>query len=66
MLGQCLEKAPVAFLQNFEAVCVRSLQSCPAAPAELRVAVRDEQGGESLRVRDASRSKAAKVTIALL
>ncbi|XP_026786913.3 tectonic-2 isoform X1 [Pangasianodon hypophthalmus] len=45
MLGQCLEKAPVAFLQNFEAVCVRSLQSCPAAPADLSVAVRDEQGG---------------------
>ncbi|KAK3514445.1 hypothetical protein QTP70_018257 [Hemibagrus guttatus] len=45
MLGQCLEKAPVAFLQNFEAVCVRSLQPCPAAPAELSVAVRDGQGG---------------------
>ncbi|XP_060763396.1 tectonic-2 [Neoarius graeffei] len=45
MLGQCLEKAPVAFLQNFEAVCVRTLQSCPAATAELSVAVRDGQGG---------------------
>ncbi|XP_058230377.1 tectonic-2 isoform X2 [Hemibagrus wyckioides] len=45
MLGQCLEKAPVAFLQNFEAVCVRSLQSCPAAPSELSVVVRDGQGG---------------------
>ncbi|TSV94919.1 SEC14-like protein 2 [Bagarius yarrelli] len=45
MLGQCLEKAPVGFLQNFEAVCVRNLQSCPSAPAELSVAVRDGQGG---------------------
>lgn len=46
MLGQCLEKAPVAFLLDFEAVCARTLQSCPAAPVELRVAVRDEQGGQ--------------------
>ncbi|XP_017307001.1 tectonic-2 isoform X1 [Ictalurus punctatus] len=45
LLGQCIEKAPVAFLQNFEAVCVRTLQSCPATPVELSVAVRDEQGG---------------------
>ncbi|XP_060739927.1 tectonic-2 isoform X1 [Tachysurus vachellii] len=45
MLGQCLEKAPVAFLQNFETVCVKSLQSCPAAPAELGLAVKDGQGG---------------------
>ncbi|XP_046697368.1 tectonic-2 isoform X2 [Silurus meridionalis] len=45
MLGQCLEKAPVAFLHNFEAVCVRTLLSCPTALAGLGVAVRDEQGG---------------------
>lgn len=50
MLGQCLEKAPVAFLQNFEAVCVRSLQSCPAPPAELGLALNDGQGGEFLSV----------------
>lgn len=46
MLGQCLEKAPVAFLQNFEALCVRTLQSCPAEPANLNVMVRGDQGGE--------------------
>ncbi|KAL7836843.1 hypothetical protein AOLI_G00281270 [Acnodon oligacanthus] len=45
VLGQCLESAPVAFLQDFEAVCVRTLQACPAAPADLRVAVRDGLGG---------------------
>ncbi|XP_053337171.1 tectonic-2 isoform X1 [Clarias gariepinus] len=45
MLGQCLEKAPVAFLQNFEALCVRTLQSCPAEPANLNVTVRGDQGG---------------------
>ncbi|KAI4882302.1 hypothetical protein NFI96_011115 [Prochilodus magdalenae] len=45
MLGQCLENAPVSFLQDFEAVCVRTLKACPAAPADLRVAVRDGLGG---------------------
>ncbi|KAF4074253.1 hypothetical protein AMELA_G00237490 [Ameiurus melas] len=29
LLGQCMEKAPVAFLQNFEAVCVRTLAVLP-------------------------------------
>ncbi|XP_062874363.1 tectonic-2 [Trichomycterus rosablanca] len=45
ILGQCLEKAPVAFLQDFQAACVRTLQSCPPTPAELNVAVKDGQGG---------------------
>lgn len=45
ILGQCLEKAPVAFLLDFEAACVRTLQSCPPTPAELKVAIKDGQGG---------------------
>ncbi|XP_066510478.1 tectonic-2-like isoform X1 [Hoplias malabaricus] len=45
MLGQCLESAPVAFLQDFKAVCVKTLQTCPAAPVDLTVAVRDGLGG---------------------
>ncbi|XP_072521395.1 tectonic-2 isoform X2 [Salminus brasiliensis] len=45
VLGQCLENAPVAFLQDFESVCTRTLQACPATPADLTVAVRDGLGG---------------------
>ncbi|XP_026878954.2 tectonic-2 isoform X2 [Electrophorus electricus] len=45
VLGRCLEKAPVAFLQDFEAACVSVLQECPGPAAELGVAVRDGLGG---------------------
>ncbi|XP_022523013.2 tectonic-2 [Astyanax mexicanus] len=45
MVGQCVENAPVAFLQDFESVCTRTLQDCPAAPADLAVSVRDGLGG---------------------
>uniref|UniRef100_A0A8B9JZV2 Tectonic family member 2 n=1 Tax=Astyanax mexicanus TaxID=7994 RepID=A0A8B9JZV2_ASTMX len=45
MVGQCVENAPVAFLQDFESVCTRTLQDCPAAPADLAVSVRNGLGG---------------------
>ncbi|KAG9354934.1 hypothetical protein JZ751_001647 [Albula glossodonta] len=32
LVGQCLDKAPVAFLQNFQTQCVTRLQSCPTGP----------------------------------
>uniref|UniRef100_A0A8B9K158 Tectonic family member 2 n=1 Tax=Astyanax mexicanus TaxID=7994 RepID=A0A8B9K158_ASTMX len=44
MVGQCVENAPVAFLQDFESVCTRTLQDCPAAPADLAVSVRNGLG----------------------
>ncbi|XP_036383688.1 tectonic-2 [Megalops cyprinoides] len=51
MVGQCVDSAPVAFLQNFEASCVTYLQSCPIGPplltsaSELSVRVIDGRGG---------------------
>ncbi|XP_076845942.1 tectonic-2 isoform X2 [Brachyhypopomus gauderio] len=45
VLGQCVE-APLAFLQDFEAVCVRVLRQCPVPAAELGVTVRDGRGGQ--------------------
>ncbi|XP_056312829.1 tectonic-2 [Danio aesculapii] len=43
--GQCAENAPVAFLENFEFQCVRRLQFCPSPSDDLRVDVKDGQGG---------------------
>ncbi|KAI1900977.1 hypothetical protein AGOR_G00055390 [Albula goreensis] len=51
LVGQCLDKAPVAFLQNFQTQCMTRLQSCPTGPplltsaSELSVQVRDGLGG---------------------
>uniref|UniRef100_A0AAZ3P3A6 Tectonic-2 n=1 Tax=Oncorhynchus tshawytscha TaxID=74940 RepID=A0AAZ3P3A6_ONCTS len=51
LVGQCVDNAPVAFLKNFQAQCVTRLLSCPTGPplqttpTELRVQVRDGQGG---------------------
>ncbi|XP_057213614.1 tectonic-2 [Triplophysa rosa] len=44
-LGQCVENAPVAFLENFECQCVRRLQFCPSQSDNLRVKVKDGRGG---------------------
>ncbi|XP_035235031.1 tectonic-2 [Anguilla anguilla] len=51
LAGQCLSRAPVAFLWNFETYCVTRLQSCPTGPplfvaaSELGVPLRDGLGG---------------------
>ncbi|KPP60861.1 tectonic-2-like, partial [Scleropages formosus] len=51
MVGQCVDNAPVAFLQNFRFWCPSRLVSCPTGPplqttaSELRVRVRDGFGG---------------------
>ncbi|XP_065106969.1 tectonic-2 [Paramisgurnus dabryanus] len=44
-LGHCVDNAPVAFLANFEARCVRRLQICPSQSDNIRVKVKDGQGG---------------------
>ncbi|RXN07064.1 SEC14 2 [Labeo rohita] len=43
-LGQCVQNAPVAFLENFDSQCVRRLQSCPSPSDDLRVDVKDGWG----------------------
>ncbi|XP_062307808.1 tectonic-2 [Osmerus eperlanus] len=51
LIGQCVENAPVAFLENFHAECFRRLLSCPdqpplqTNPADLKVKVKDGRGG---------------------
>lgn len=51
LLGQCINGAPVAFLENFKVTCVTFLQSCPSGPplqtqpSGLRLQVNDGQGG---------------------
>ncbi|KAL4636119.1 tectonic-2 [Arapaima gigas] len=51
MVGQCLDNAPVAFLQNFQFWCPRLLASCPTGPplrttpSDLKIRVRDGFGG---------------------
>ncbi|KAA0716814.1 Tectonic-2 Precursor [Triplophysa tibetana] len=44
-LGQCVENAPVAFLENFESQCVTRLQFCPSQSDDPRVKVKDGRGG---------------------
>ncbi|XP_042344716.1 tectonic-2 [Plectropomus leopardus] len=52
VLGQCVNRAPVAFLKNFKVKCVTLLRSCPAGPplqtplANLRIKVKNGQGGD--------------------
>ncbi|KAF7665533.1 hypothetical protein LDENG_00140250 [Lucifuga dentata] len=49
--GQCLDTAPVAFLQNFNVRCVTLLRSCPAGypletlPKDLGIQVKNGQDG---------------------
>ncbi|XP_073697388.1 tectonic-2 [Garra rufa] len=43
-LGQCVENAPVAFLENFESRCVRRMESCPSPSGDLGVDVKDGWG----------------------
>ncbi|XP_046872626.1 tectonic-2 isoform X2 [Hypomesus transpacificus] len=51
LIGQCVENAPLAFLENFNAECSRRLLSCPdqpplqTNPADLKVKVKDGRGG---------------------
>ncbi|XP_076006845.1 tectonic-2 [Genypterus blacodes] len=51
VLGQCLDSAPVAFLQNFNVKCVTLLRSCPTgyplltSPNDLLIQVKNGQGG---------------------
>lgn len=51
MLGQCVNNAPVAFLNNFEVECVTLLQACPSEPhlqtqvEDLMIQVKNGQGG---------------------
>lgn len=51
LLGQCLDGAPVAFLQNFNVKCVTLLRSCPTGyplltvPNDLTIQVKNGQGG---------------------
>ncbi|KAJ8263633.1 hypothetical protein COCON_G00160900 [Conger conger] len=51
LAGQCLDRAPVAFLQNLQTYCVTPLRSCPTGPplftsaSELSVAIRAGPGG---------------------
>lgn len=51
VLGQCINSAPVAFLENVKATCVTLLRSCPSGPplqtqaSDLRVQVNNGQGG---------------------
>lgn len=47
-MGQCVENAPVAFLENFECQCVRTLQFCPSQSEDLRVKVKDGRGGRCI------------------
>lgn len=50
-LGQCVNSAPVAFLENFQVKCVTLLRSCPTGsplqtlPVDLSVEVKSGQGG---------------------
>ncbi|KAM8885356.1 tectonic-2 isoform 2-T2 [Spinachia spinachia] len=52
VLGQCVNNAPVAFLENFKVDCVTILRSCPAGlplqtlPTELSITLNDGQGGD--------------------
>ncbi|XP_074527283.1 tectonic-2 [Halichoeres trimaculatus] len=51
VLGQCVNNAPVAFLNNFEVRCVTLLRSCPTGPylqtqpEDLMIQVKNGQGG---------------------
>lgn len=51
VLGQCVNSAPVAFLENFNIKCVTLLRSCPSGSplqtqaSDLRIKVNDGQGG---------------------
>lgn len=51
VLGQCINGAPVAFLENFNVTCVTLLRSCPSGPplltepSDLRIRVNNGQGG---------------------
>merc|ERR1712131_140931 len=45
MIGQCVENAPVAFLENFQAQCTTHLLACPNAPPFQTMHMRDGQGG---------------------
>lgn len=51
VLGQCINSAPVAFLENFNIKCVTLLRSCPSGSplqtqaSDLRIKVNDGQGG---------------------
>ncbi|XP_037339060.1 tectonic-2 [Pungitius pungitius] len=50
-LGQCVNNAPVAFLENFNVNCVTILRSCPAGlplqtrPTDLSITLKDGKGG---------------------
>lgn len=52
VLGQCINGAPVAFLENFNVTCVTLLRSCPTEPplqtqaSDLRIQVNNGQGGK--------------------
>ncbi|CAJ1068271.1 tectonic-2 [Xyrichtys novacula] len=52
VLGQCVNNAPVAFLNNFEVSCLTLLRFCPTEPPlqtqleDLRVQVMNGQGGD--------------------
>ncbi|XP_075882100.1 tectonic-2 [Nelusetta ayraudi] len=52
VLGQCINGAPVAFLENFNVTCVTLLRSCPSGPplltepSDLRIRVNNGQGGD--------------------
>ncbi|KAG7490956.1 hypothetical protein JOB18_045732 [Solea senegalensis] len=52
VLGQCVNRAPVAFLKNFKVECVTLLNTCPTAsplqtqPPDLNIQVNNGQGGD--------------------
>ena len=49
--GQCANTAPVAYLKNFNIKCTTLIKFCPIgpplqmSPSDLRVQVKDGQGG---------------------
>lgn len=53
VLGQCVNSAPVAFLENFKVKCETFLRSCPTGPplqtlpTDLKIKVKNGQGGMS-------------------
>ncbi|XP_068559232.1 tectonic-2 [Cebidichthys violaceus] len=52
VLGQCVNNAPVAFLNNFKVKCVTVLRSCPTGfpfqtrPTDLSITLKNGQGGD--------------------
>ncbi|KAL2092822.1 hypothetical protein ACEWY4_012620 [Coilia grayii] len=45
LLGECLENAPVAFLENFQTECVSLPDACPPSQTSLAADLRDGNGG---------------------